>query len=720
MRRLALGVIVGLCLQAAVAAGTSAFGVVDTPRPGDTVYGVVAVSGWVLDINAVSSIDLYVDGAKVATADINLPRVDVLNVFPTYANSPSALPGFITSFFTKKKDASGNYVYSNGDHTISVRVIESANPNVVAFRMDIPVTIDNSLNQAPIGWIDIPDPNPANTEGFDSAHPVVGWAIDDSAVDHLDILVDGQVVAGARCCNVPGDPTTEPTTAGSARYGGLRPDVHAAFPDVPDSLYSGWGGNIDTTQFINGLHVITVRVTDDQGASRVIGSRTVQTDNASLNLHPFGEIDSPLDESTIPPVCAGSSSEGGGGVPSGPPPGGTTSSCPSTTLLNTVRGWVLDTGARLDFGETGYVELLIDGVVIANTRRDCIQSTAGAFENCYGINRPDVEQNYPGFVNSDNAGFAFYFWAIDDGSGHISIDIPEPLSTCHNVTVIAPGKHDITVRAGDVAETVAPIGLGNQGPISVDFTTCVPGTNLPAFGFVDNPSNYEFVCGNLLVTGWAFDSTGFSCDINNASHIDIDVDGSCAVGPGVVPCVNVLSRAKWCIPRPDVPLADGRVTTSHVGFDFTLDTTKLADSAHDLNVYATDTAGLRTLIGRRKFVVNNNVGAPVVSSGPTPSCVPVVPVTTHVTFDGALFFPVGETGDVAAVNVLPVGSTVAVTSAVDTGNCLESACPQTICSQTVTVAITPAAGATSVSFHLQNTQTGLQTGELSVAVGNCL
>ncbi len=141
----------------------------------------------------------------------------------------------------------------------------------------------------------------------------MGWAIDDGVcpagsaqakcgVDHIDILVDGQIVAGAVCCNVPGQPGSG-SSAGSATFGSTRPDVQAAFPDVPDSLYSGWAANIDTTQFINGLHTITARVTDGQGVSRVIGSRTVQTDNASLNLHPFGAIDSPLDELTFTPIC---------------------------------------------------------------------------------------------------------------------------------------------------------------------------------------------------------------------------------------------------------------------------------------------------------------------------------------------------------------------------------------------------------------------------------
>ncbi|MGH9440675.1 MAG: hypothetical protein ACRD16_00205 [Thermoanaerobaculia bacterium] len=598
MRKLAVGLIAVLCLQAAAASAQSAFGHVDTPRPGDTIHGVVAVSGWVLDINQVSSIDLYVDGAKVAAADINLPRVDVLNVFPTYANSPTALPGFITSFYTQK--GAPNFVYPSGPHTVSIKVVESANPNVSIDIAEIPVTVDNSLNQSPFGYIDIPAANPATTEGFDSSHPVSGWAIDDGVcpagsaearcgVDHIDILVDGQIVAGAVCCNVPGTPSSG-SSAGTALYGSTRPDVQATFPDVPDSLYSGWIANIDTTQLINGLHTISARVTDGQGVSRVIGSRIVQTDNASLNLHPFGQVDYPLDESTIPSVCGTSSTDCGGvsGCVPGP-----ASVCPTTSSLNVVNGWVLDTGARLDFGQTGYVELLIDGVVIANTRRDCIQGAHGAFENCFGVNRPDVEQNYPGFVNSDNAGFVFDFWAIDDGEGHIFIEIPTGTDTCQNITVIAPGKHDVTVMAGDVSET-GPTQIGLLE--SVDFVVCAStALDRPGFGNIDYPFNDQFIDGTVEVVGWAFDPNGFGCNSGSVSHVDIDVDGT------------IVGRAQWCLSRPDVPAGDARVTTSGVGFGYALDTTLLSDSPHDINVYETDNGGHRTLVGRRKVVVNNNV-----------------------------------------------------------------------------------------------------------------
>ena len=67
-------------------------------------------------------------------------------------------------------------------------------------------------------------------EGANGSFPVSGWAVDDVDIDHIDFLVDGQIVAGAVG---RGEPS-------SAIYGTTRPDVAAAFPDLPLALYSGF------------------------------------------------------------------------------------------------------------------------------------------------------------------------------------------------------------------------------------------------------------------------------------------------------------------------------------------------------------------------------------------------------------------------------------------------------------------------------------------------
>ena len=532
-------------------------GVIDQPTAGQTVSGVVKVSGFVLDFNTIDKIELLVDGNFANRADTNLPRADVLEVFPTYANSATPNPGWVSSFLASR--------FPNGPHAVSIRVTESS--QAVTIIGPITVLIDNSINQAPFGFIDIP--GPAGVEGANGSFPVSGWALDNEDVDHIDFLMDGQIVAGAVGRGLPS----------TAIYGTTRPDVHAAFPDVPNSLFSGFQANVDTTKLINGVHLLSVRVTDNLGASRVIGTRTVQIINNGANLPPFGQIDFPLDKASL--FCTTINV----GIPSPCTP----DIC-GFVLSNVVAGWALDVGARLDHGQVSYVELLLDGAILANTRTDCVQTATGGLVNCYGINRPDVARSYSGYVNADNAGFNFAFGLITsstDASGQIAITRQTADPTIFDVVGFTrPGKHTIAVRVGDEEEALTQIGA-----MSVDVLCDPTGADFPAFGYIDTPSDYQFIDGIFTVFGWAF-------DFNGVQRIEVDVDG------------QVVGNATYGLSRPDVPRNDPRVPSVSVGFAFQLDTTRLSDSEHDLVIYVVDsTFGTprRTEIGRRKFVVNNNV-----------------------------------------------------------------------------------------------------------------
>ena len=530
-------------------------GVIDQPTQGQRVSGVVKVTGWVLDFNAIDKVELFVDGTFANRADTNLPRADVLEVFPSYANSANPRPGFVSSFLASR--------FSNGAHAISIRVTEA---NQSTFQIGpITVIVDNTVNQAPFGFIDIPAPN--LLEGTDGPFPVSGWAIDDEDVDHIDFLMDGAIVAGAVGRGLPS----------TAIYGTTRPDVAAAFPDVPNSLYSGFQANIDTSKLINGMHQLSVRVTDNRGASRVIGTRNIQVINNGANLAPFGQIDFPLDKSNL--FCTT--------IDVGLPSPCTPDIC-GFVLTNIVAGWALDVGARLDAGQVSYVELLLDGAIIANTRTDCVQ-VGHSLVNCYGINRPDVARNYSGYVNADNAGFLFSFGLIrssTDSSGLTAITIPTSDPTVFDIVGFTlPGKHTLAVRVGDEEETVTQLGA-----MSVNVFCDNSGADFPAFGYVDTPSDYQFINGIFNVYGWAF-------DFNGVRRVEDDVDG------------QIFGTATYGLSRPDVPAIDPRVPSVSVGFSFLLDTTRLSDSEHDLVIYVVDQqfgAGGRTEIGRRKFVVNNN------------------------------------------------------------------------------------------------------------------
>jgi hypothetical protein len=537
------------------AAAAQPIGAIDYPTDGQTVSGIVRVSGFVLDERAVDSIQLIVDGTIVNRAEMNLPRPDVLEIFPTYYNSETPNPGFLTSFLANN--------YDDGPHSVSILVTEAATQEstIVA---TVDVVVDNSVNQAPFGYIDTP--GPAGLEGANGAFPVTGWAIDDVDVDHIDFLFDGGIVAGAVGRGEPG----------TAIYGSTRPDVAAAFPDVPNSLYTGFSANIDTTQFINGIHILSVRVWDNEGASRVIGTRRVQVVNAGQNLAPFGNIDFPLDKASL--FCSKVSDV---------LPSPCTPDICNQVLTNIVKGWALDVGSRLDAGQVSYVELLLDGQIVANSRTDCVQ-IGQALTNCYGVNRPDVARSYPGFVNADNAGFLFSFALIStpaDGN-LIEIWLPSPGAPgglFGPVGYTTAGKHTIAIRAGDEEETVSQIEA-----MSVDILCDQSTGDQPAFGYIDAPSDYQFVDGLFLVLGWATDFQG-------VNRVEVDVDG------------QVVGIANYPISRPDVPANDPRVALASVGFSYVLDTTQLPNSPHDLVIYVVDHQNNRSEIGRRKFVVNNNV-----------------------------------------------------------------------------------------------------------------
>ncbi len=557
--RIAALVAVAACF---VARGASAqpFGAIDTPSDGQTVSGVVRVSGFVLDMHSVSSIDLLVDGAVVNSAQMGLPRVDVLEIFPTYYGSPTAQPGYLTSFLA------GNF--SDGPHSMSIRVTES-DSQAQTIIGTVNVVVDNTINQAPFGYIDIP--GPAGTEGANGSFPVVGWALDDVEVARIDFLIDGQIVAGAVG---RGEPST-------AQYGSTRPDVQAAFPDVPNSLYTGFSANIDTTALVNGIHQLSVRASDTQGASRELGTRTVQVINNGGNLAPFGVIDFPLDKASL--FCATIPS-----LDSGFPSPCSPDLCGPNLLPNVVNGWALDVGSRLDAGQVSYVELLLDGQIVANTRSDCVQ-LGQALTNCFGLNRPDVARSYPGYVNTDNAGWNFTFYLLRSGSnptGTIAIYLPTADNSSTGPVLVGfttPGKHTIAIRAGDEEETVSQFGA-----MSVDILCDQNNGDQPAFGYVDTPSNYQFINGSSFeVFGWAYDFQGVTA-------IEVDVDG------------QVVGNALYGLFRPDVPPNDSRVPNPYVGLSYILDTTQLSNSAHDLVIYVRDNQGNRSEIGRRKFVVDNN------------------------------------------------------------------------------------------------------------------
>ena len=551
-------------LLAARGAEAQGFGYIDTPKDGQVVSGVVTVSGWAVDFRTVDKVELFVDGVFVNRADLSLPRTDVFTLFPQYSLSPNPNPGWITSFLAR--------LFTNGPHSVSVKVTLSDQSSFTLGPLT--VTVNNSIGQAPLGFIDVPGPK--NFAGASGSFPVLGWAIDDVSVDHIDFKVDGGIVATAIGHGLPGS---------TALYGFARPDVRTAYPDVPSSLYSGFIANIDTTHFIGGVHTLEVRATDNTGANASLGTRSIQIVNNQGNLGPFGWLDFPNDSASM--LCTPGAAPPGGGSPSPP-----VEPSPGSLILNFASGWALSTGTRPGLGSVVWAELLIDGAVISNTTRDCFVLN-GKLTNCYGLNRPDVPRVFPGYLNGDNSGFNFAFgFTTDAPSGLLTIRIPYPNSV-PAVGYTRPGKHTLSIRAGSDEGQALQIAS-----ISINILCDGTVSNNPAFGYIDTPKLDEFVTSVYQFSGWAYDFQG-------VLRVEIALDGP-------VVCRSDNGTATYGVLRPDVPAADPRVPTVNVGWTCLLDTTKMGDGLHEVAVYVWDnpsspSSSQRTEIGRLRFVVNNNV-----------------------------------------------------------------------------------------------------------------
>ena len=502
----------------------------DFPDPTVPNSGEVLVKGFVLDPVAVTKIELYVDDQFQYNVNKGLPRIDVLEAYPNYPGIQNIAPGFQTGFLASR--------FTNGPHTVMVKIYLQDGRVFELGRRTI--NIDNTINQTPFGNLDIPDL--AAQYNASGSFPVVGWAVDTDGIGRIDILIDGGVMQ-------------------SAIYGDARPDVGNTYPDLPVANFSGFIAEVDTTRIQDGVHLLEVVAFDRFGLSKRIGARQVQIFNNEINLKPFGYLDEPLRDAVLYGTRCNLAP-----VIISPPVN-------PQSHITPVRGWALDLGTRQDLGRVSYVEMMIDGVRWASTDDCAFSGLFGAYVNCYGLPRFDVQRFYPTYPDAPHAGFMF---TLDVGA-LLALGVP-------------PGHHVLKVRVGDQQQTFTELP-GPQGiPV---FFECAENRVAAASGFIDVPVQFDYVKGNVTFQGWAANET------STVATVEIVVDGNC------------IGQAQNGFPRPDVALSFPTLRNSaNSGWRFTRDTTKLSNARHRLTVRVLDTSGFRTEIGSVDFFVQNPNSVP--------------------------------------------------------------------------------------------------------------
>lgn len=355
--------------------------------------------------------------------------------------------------------------------------------------------------------------------------PLHGWALDDNGVAAVDVLVDGLVV-------------------GRALYGRSRPGVTSQFPGFPDSDAPGFGFQLDSTRFLNGLHTVSARVVSEVGEIRNLNSLTLQFTNLTHNLVPFGAIEFPSSDAELFGRC----------------------DLAQARRFSVISGWALDVGVETGDQGVSYVELLIDGVIHRNTLESChFDINKGGLSDCYGFRRLDVAQHFPNISDSPHSGFRFV------------LDIGELLNQG-----IVQGRHLISIRAGDRSGQVARVA---EFPVTFSCDDFFP--NEGSFGLVQRPRGGLTYGGVVEAIGWALDREG-------VDNVLIYIDGV------------LQGNAEYGFARPVVTFFyPGFFNSALPGWRFFIDTRDFSNGPHTLQAVVRDLGGVTTMIGERPFFVFN-------------------------------------------------------------------------------------------------------------------
>ncbi len=457
---------------------------------------------------------------------------------------------------------------------------------VMALLAAVPATAQETV----IGFLEPPRvddciPTTSNCERRPGILRVTGWAVADSGVSRVVIQIDGVDV-------------------GQAFHGTLRGQVAQEHPGFPDSSRAGFGVFLNASDHLNGIHEVTARVETNAGTEVTIPAvemdGTILFDgiqevfwsyNTSI-LHPFGRIDFPERNAELYGTCCLRGFDGGccprddfgtccipeiddnccprdstGQCCDPDEPG-----CPTPIRYSPVEGWALDLGVETGDTGIGWVELLVDGSIRGNSRISCrFNQATGGLTDCYGLQRRDIERNFPFALDAPNAGFRF---VLDVGNLIVNGGYAE-------------GHHVLTARVGDISNQ-----NHNVHEIPVNFFCVENLPNQSSFGQIELPRIGRQFAGPMRFQGWALDGEGID-------HVDIYVDGF------------FVGEAIFGPTQGTRPLVEAK----HPGFPDTaapvwrlagVDSNLFIDGEHQVQVIVTDVTGDETLIGENTFFVNND------------------------------------------------------------------------------------------------------------------
>ena len=221
-----------------------------SPADGAVVSGYVRVTGFALNGNLVSNVDLYVDGTDEANrvtapggANINLPRPDVMQAFP---RTPvrRGRPRATRCRSARRTTRTGPTRSTSGSPTSRAAATSWRRARSESTTRRTSPRSASSTSRCRTR---------RSTPTASSRSP--GGRSTTARVDHVDVFIDGP--RARRPSRASTAPTSRPTTRRSA------------------APHAGFVMNIDSTRLTNGVHTVSGQGVDDQGQKGLLGNAPV-------------------------------------------------------------------------------------------------------------------------------------------------------------------------------------------------------------------------------------------------------------------------------------------------------------------------------------------------------------------------------------------------------------------------------------------------------------
>ncbi|WP_016739288.1 Ig-like domain-containing protein, partial [Brevibacillus brevis] len=282
----------------------------------------------------------------------------------------------------------------------------------------------------------------------------------------------------------------------------------------------------------------------------------------------------------------------------------------------TIKGWHLNPDG------VSKISILIDGTNVG--------------EASYGDPRPDIEEKYPAYQNS-NAGFHYQLDTrnLVAGTHSITVEVQdtngqqtvmdgttfyigdvEPLNGLHadvtKLELMNEGSHQLVVSTVledntliDVT-SLAEYASSDESVVTVDATGLVKamgaGATIVTIRYdgqsitipvtikkdepliprweLEAPTSNSMMTGVTLIKGWYLDPSG-------VSKIEVHVDGT------------VVGEASYGLTRPDIESSYPQYQNAKAGFEYRLDTTQLTEGQHSIKVTAVTKEGAEQVLAER-------------------------------------------------------------------------------------------------------------------------